>query len=459
MIRFVVLPCALVLPLAAAELALPALPPLEPTAEEVQLLALHNRFRADPAGEAERIAPGAAGLPDLARHIFASKVDWALFHQEMKAIAPMPPLVFNLQLQDAARRHSAYMVPNGLGHDEVVGKPGFFAATQGERIRLCGYETGGSENAYRADADPWHAQRAFLVDWGGGPGGMQNGRPHRRNLSTPAWKECGVSMLPFSNGRDRSITVVFGKRGGRFAGGAAYHDRNRNRAFDPGEGVAKVEVQAGEAKAVTWASGGYAIALPSGVCELVFTSGAQRWSRAVPAGDDNLAVDWRVPAAADLAAADKLLAEAAKAGDPASSAARRALVALVLGTRDLPLDPEREQRIAALAGDLPGRLAEAEGAALALLDAPAKEGERKLAELSKPWSGTAMAEQFRALGAVLRAQAAVEGWCARPGAPAQHRSLQKELESLLAATTQPALRARLESLAGRLAAAAPGARR
>ncbi|MCK6489477.1 MAG: CAP domain-containing protein [Planctomycetes bacterium] len=459
MTRFVVLLCACSIPALGAEAALPALPPLEPTAEEVQLLALHNRFRADPAGEAERIAPGMAGLPDLARHIFASKVDWALFHQEMKAIAPLPPLVFNLQLLDAARRHSLYMVPNGLGHDEVAGKPGFFAASPGERIRLCGYETGGGENAYRADADPWHAQRAFLVDWGGGPGGMQNGRPHRRNLANPEWKECGVSMLPFSSGRDRSITVVFGKRGGRFAGGAAYQDRNRNRAYDPGEGVAKVEVQAGEAKAVTWSSGGYAIALPAGGCELVFTSGTQRWTRTVPAGADNLMVDWRVPAAADLAAADKLLAEAAKAGDPASSGGRRALVALALGTRELPLDPEREQRIAALVGDLPERIAEAEGAALAALDAPAKEGARQLAELAKPWTGTAMAELFRAVGSVQRAQGAVEGWCAKPGAPAQHRALQKELESLLAATVQPALRTRIESLAGRLAAAAPGAKR
>ena len=56
-------------------------------------------------------------------------VDWKMFREEMKRLKPMPPLVFNLELLDSARKHSYYMVHNGLGHTEEAGKKGFTGAT------------------------------------------------------------------------------------------------------------------------------------------------------------------------------------------------------------------------------------------------------------------------------------------------------------------------------------------
>src|SRR4029077_13684302 len=109
-------------------------PDREPTPEETLIVELMNRFRANPSAEADLIAPpGNSG----------GSVDWKMFRDEMKALKPMPPICFNLGLLDAARKHSYYMVHNGLTHDEVAGKIGFSGAGPGDRIKLCGLKGGG----------------------------------------------------------------------------------------------------------------------------------------------------------------------------------------------------------------------------------------------------------------------------------------------------------------------------
>jgi hypothetical protein len=138
---FVVL-ALLALPLGAQDSKGPyEAPDREPTPEETLIVELMNRFRANPSAEADLIAPpGKSG----------GSVDWKMFRDEMKQLKPMPPVVFNLDLLDAARKHSYYMIHNGLTHDEVAGKVGFYGASPGERIKLSGFKGGGwAENAFR----------------------------------------------------------------------------------------------------------------------------------------------------------------------------------------------------------------------------------------------------------------------------------------------------------------------
>ena len=143
-------------------------PHREPTAEETLILELMNRFRADPSAEADLIAP--PDRKDLG-------VDWKMFRDEMKALKPKPPLVFNLELLDAARKHSYYMSLHGLGHDEVPGRPGFTGASPADRMKAAGYGGfGAAENAFKDSGGAWHSHWGFVVDHGEGPGGMQPAR-------------------------------------------------------------------------------------------------------------------------------------------------------------------------------------------------------------------------------------------------------------------------------------------
>ena len=111
-------------------------PSPEPTPEETLILELMNRFRADPKAEAEYIVK-TFGKGDT---VFGAEAK--MFLDECAALKAMPPLVFNLQLLDAARKHSFYMVHNGLGHVEEAGKRGFTGASPSDRTKAAGYPGG-----------------------------------------------------------------------------------------------------------------------------------------------------------------------------------------------------------------------------------------------------------------------------------------------------------------------------
>jgi len=114
-----------------------------PTVEETLILEFINRARADPAAEGERILASDIRVP--------GDVDKAMFAQEMREIKPAPPLVFNLQLLDAARKHAHYMVLNEQGHGQVEGRPGFTGKSMSDRIKGAGYRGGAmAENAFRS---------------------------------------------------------------------------------------------------------------------------------------------------------------------------------------------------------------------------------------------------------------------------------------------------------------------
>jgi hypothetical protein len=94
-------------------------PSPEPTAEETLILELMNRFRANPKAESEYIVK-TFGHGDK---IFGAQAK--MFLDECATLKSMPPVMFNLQLLNAARKHAYYMVHNGLGHTEEAGKRGF----------------------------------------------------------------------------------------------------------------------------------------------------------------------------------------------------------------------------------------------------------------------------------------------------------------------------------------------
>src|SRR5436190_13112684 len=326
--------------LLAAVLALPQAkgpyeaPDREPTPEETLILEYMNRFRANPVAEMEIIAPPTKS---------GGGVDWKMFRDEIKQLKPVPPLVFNLDLLDAARKHSYYMVHNGLGHDETPGKIGFYGAGPADRIKLSGFKGGGwAENAFAGSGGPWDSHEGFIVDSGAGPGGMQPTRGHRKNMMS-GQREVGPAGVP--NGHGLSVTHDFGSRDVRMAGGVVYVDANGNNFYDIGEGVGQVTISSSDGGAVaTWKSGAYELDL-KGQKDVVLTAtwAGERISKAFPAGKDNVKFDWIIPKDIPLKAADKLIEAAEKAKDSPREFA--ALIALHLGVQDLYLDAARQRHV------------------------------------------------------------------------------------------------------------------
>lgn len=314
-----------------------------PTPEEVLILEYMNRFRADPTVDADRI---------LEKGVRAN-LDRDKFRREVVELPPVAPLVFNMNLVEACRKHSQYMIYNQMTHVQQEGKQGFVAASFSDRARIAGYPSARAENCYRDAPNPWESHVGFVVDYGSDPDGMQNPRGHRLSMVNGAYREVGVSAVPHS-GR-MSVTHVFGTRGNvpRLAGGVVYMDLNGNQFYDIGEGVGgvKIEVVGAGVGVRTWPSGAYTLELPStGEVTLVASRDGMTMRQTFPAGSENIKFDWIIPPA-ELIARVKQRVEQLEAipDDDANERRRRsALIDLYFSRAGASADADLAAKVEAL---------------------------------------------------------------------------------------------------------------
>lgn len=268
----------------------------EPTGEEQQYLEWINRARANPAAEAQRWR--ATTDPDVLAAYAAFGVEVNLMAAQISALAPAPPLAFNAQLLEAARRHTRDQF-NG-GFQSHVGSDG---SNPGSRITAAGYawSTCG-ENVYAAARSVAHGQAAFEVDWGFGAGGMLTPAGHRLNLHNPNYREAGIGVTNGFNGvaGPQVVTEDFAARAGLtpFITGVVHYDLNGNGEYDAGEGLGgvRVGVPGAEYEAVTSASGGYAVPVPGNGAYSVTFSAAHLppvTRSVIVTGGVNVKLDWR----------------------------------------------------------------------------------------------------------------------------------------------------------------------
>lgn len=265
-------------------------PDPEPTAEETLLLEYINRLRADPDADGARIEaePGAQSE--------RREIDWPLFRKEMKACKPAPPLVMNLKLLLAARRHAYYLAVNDKrGHVEEGALKGFTGEKMPDRVVEVGYRwTSWYENVYVA-ASPWDVHAAFVTDFSHkSESGMLDGRGHRVNLLRPELREIGTGR--YARDHDFVFTEGFGDRKDpvRLVGGVVFVDKDQDGFYGVGEGVGGVTVKASDgSKAKTWKSGAYALELTTqDAVKLTFTRNGKTKVVDLPAGAVNAKVDW-----------------------------------------------------------------------------------------------------------------------------------------------------------------------
>lgn len=272
----------------------------EPTDEEQYYLELINRARANPATEGVRLATTTD--PSVLSAYSYFSVDLTMMQAEFAALPARPPLALNALLTQAARGHTADLYTNAFqGHDGTDGR------TLGQRVTATGYAWYSlGENVYSFAESVWQGHAGFQVDWGtGGTGGMQPGRGHRANIHGD-FLEIGIGVINGTNTvggttvGPQLVTQDFGTSSQYFVTGVAYYDIDGDSFYDPGEGVGglTVEVSGSSYYAVTSASGGYAVPVPSATTTRTVTFTGPELARTL-----NVSLTLNQNAKADCAAA------------------------------------------------------------------------------------------------------------------------------------------------------------
>ena len=290
-----------------------------PTDQEQLMLELVNRLRADPAGEAARLAgPGAQANVLSANNYFGVNV--AAFSQQMAQFSAVAPLAWNDDLSEAAQYHNQQMIAADQQSHQVAGEPGL-----GQRALNAGYNYQAlAENIYAYTEDMVQGHAGFVIDWGYDAedfsnattlatdwrtrgDGMQDPPGHRQNLLNSTYTEIGIAVTAESNPATSVGPLLVTEDLGRSQGyqpkflGVAIDDRDGDDFYDIGEGLGSVSVVlhgAGGAsyQTTSWSSGGWQVAAPAGTYRIVFT-GAELdapVSRIARLGTSNVKLDIEV---------------------------------------------------------------------------------------------------------------------------------------------------------------------
>ena len=270
----------------------------DPTDQEQLYLEFINRSRADPAAEGVRLA--ATTDPQVRAQYTNLGVNLAQMQAEFATNPAAPPLALNAKLLAAARLHTGDMYNN-----QYEGTPGTDGSTPQSRMTAQGYAwTNWGENVLATAQSVFYGHAALNVDWfSGGPGGMRAGRPNRKSIQNPAFREIGVGVIDGLNGTvgPEVVTEDFASTaaGQPLINGVVFYDFNTNGFYDLGEGIGGVMVQvAGSADyAISSASGGYAVPVTSnGSYTVTFSSsGLSNQQPAVVTALKNIKKDFLPP--------------------------------------------------------------------------------------------------------------------------------------------------------------------
>lgn len=275
-----------------------------PSAFEQQLLEYTNRARANPAGEYNHLIASAstqtARDSDVTNALRYFDVDLDLFRSLTANLPSVAPVNWNAQLALGADRHSQAMIDRDTQSHQLSGELGLRA-----RLEAVGYDQRLSlrENVYAYAESALYAHAGFFIDWGFGKGGMQDPAGHRVTMLSDRVTEVGLGVIE----EDRTNTKVgpfvvtqdFGNRVGSqdYLLGVVIDDRDGDRFYDMGEGMAGVTITAkgagGTVTTTSWTAGGYQMVLKPGTWDVTFAGGGLDGTikRSVVIGTENVKVD------------------------------------------------------------------------------------------------------------------------------------------------------------------------
>lgn len=440
------LPCLLLLPLllgAAEKERKPAAPPI-PTDQEIVVLHLLNDFRGD----------ATSGHLLLSRQVQMKALPSMpnMWSQSLGHPKPAPPLTINPLLMSAARALLASTVT------PVAKEPITFA----EALRTVAYSPDATGHVLVArDAPSLSAAfvRAFTHVVGEKEITPTNRRPiyAASEAIAPTWREVGIAVAPGKNGTFSLVVVLGAGSATRYVGGVVYADANRNRRYDAGEGKPDVQVSVGDVSMTTGAGGAWWLALTNdAAAEVTFSGAGHRAVRPLAKGNTNQTVDWRIPNAADLTLADRLIADAEKnpAAEPAQR--RKVLAALLSGTRMSILDDARLTKISSMVQPIQNDFDQLLRQAMAALAEEPAEFKKQMTTLKKTWEGS-LPKLFKELESLYSLRKQVNSVLALPAAqqPPLVPPVLKQVEKASASSNDPVCLEMLETWRGSLEAAVP----
>ncbi|MCB2072369.1 MAG: tandem-95 repeat protein [Novosphingobium sp.] len=269
-----------------------------PTSQEQYLLELINEARLDPLRNAARYinsyTPLASSDPDIQSAVNFFNVSGSALLSAYQGLSAVAPLAWNNNLSSAAQGHNAAMIAEDEQSHQVAGEPGL-----GTRVNNAGYSgwTLVAENVYAYSKSMIYGHAGFMIDWGNGPNGMQSPAGHRNNIMSSGLSEVGIAVTaennPATDVGPYVITQDFGERGLMFVLGVAYTDSDHDDFYSVGEGRGDLTVQWGGSSTTSAASGGYALAITSGLKTITLSGGGLSGSVTVTTtiGSDSIKLD------------------------------------------------------------------------------------------------------------------------------------------------------------------------
>jgi hypothetical protein len=264
-------------------------------AREQYMLELVNRMRQNPAAELPLIVN--ANDPSVNNALAFFHVDRNLLATQWASLSPAPPLAWNDFLGSTALAHSQAMLTANLQAHQLPGEQDPFT-----RMTNAGYNWNyAAENIYAYAAAVFDAEAGFAIDWGYGPGGMQNPAGHRKNLMDSNLREVGIGLVDAPPGSPMGpllVTQDFGNRfnfGNPWLLGSVFDDTNHDGFYSQGEGLGGVTVtiagSSGTLQTTTAAAGGYQLQVPAGTYQVT----AVGVTRTVTVGSVNVEAEFIRP--------------------------------------------------------------------------------------------------------------------------------------------------------------------
>ena len=251
-----------------------------PTNNEQLLLEYINYTRLDPLGSASMYissySPLTSGDADVQNALTYFGVSGSALKSALSALQATQPLAWNGALGTAADGHSTKMIAADEQSHQVAGE-----ASLGSRIGSAGYAYSSvGENIYAYADSMLYAHAGFMVDWGFGADGMQDGAGHRVNIMNSTFREAGLGVIQETNTATNVgpwvVTQDFGVRFNSpevFLLGVSYADNDDNQFYTPGEGRSGMTINASGSIGQSTSSGGYVVEMGAGSKTITFSGG------------------------------------------------------------------------------------------------------------------------------------------------------------------------------------------
>lgn len=267
-----------------------------PTADEQWMLELVNRIRVDPSHELSRLFsslnPLTAIDADVQDAIDYFGVSSSVLQSNFAALTAVQAVGWDSGVADAAAAHNDLMISTDTQSHNLPGEDALLTRVQAQTDNYVSYV---GENVYLYGYSIEYSHAGYVIDWGYGPGGIQDPAGHLLNMTESEFNLVGID-IGTSQSAEVSSTQDFIRSddAGPLVLGVVFDDNNGNGFYEAGEGLSGVTVTVNGVATTSWSSGGYQIEPTAGGTLTVSFSGgglSETVSTTITLSGDNRKVD------------------------------------------------------------------------------------------------------------------------------------------------------------------------